>query len=224
MTKLRQRGRTAGRVEKYARQAAVTRHLRDAEDAVPRRQVARVVAVRLQPVRVLAAEAEARLVDHGGREHVRMARRQSVDAHLLVTFGEPAAVTVALERRRPDLVIVREAVAREKAIVAAEVVIHTHIECMRVVGVVSVDDVVVVQSGLVRRRVQLHQLQRSRIDPRHGNPVAGKRVTNEAGLRRDQAGSRINLASLNLPRGGWIEDGPARERASEDVGADRAAL
>ncbi len=57
-----------------------------------------VVAVRLQPVRMLAAEAEPRLVDQRRREHVRVARGEAVHAHLLVTLAELAAIAIAIER------------------------------------------------------------------------------------------------------------------------------
>ena len=75
------------RTETQGGEAAVARDLLDAEDAISPRQVARVIAVRLQPVGMLAAQAEAPFVDQRVREHVRMARGQSVHPHLLVAFG-----------------------------------------------------------------------------------------------------------------------------------------
>jgi hypothetical protein len=206
------------------RQAAVARELRDSQDAVLGWDIARVVAVGLEPIRALAAEPEARLVDEARREHVRVAEGEAVDAHGLRALGEAAAVGIALEGRRPQLVVVGEAVACEHPIVLAEVVVHAHVEGVRVVGVGPVHDVVVVQPRQGGFRIEHHQPEGVGVDPADGDDVARERIADVARGRDDAAGDRIDLSDLELAGGGGIEDRAAGERAAEDVGADGAAL
>jgi hypothetical protein len=214
--------REPGQLQRW--QAAVTDELRNASDAVFARQVSRVRAVRRHAVGMLAADADARLVDERRAEHMHVARSEAMHAYRLITLGEPAAVGVTLEWRRLDLVVVRETVSREDAVLLAEVVVDARVERVRVVGVRAIDHVVVIQPGLVRLGIQRQQPNGVGIEARRGNAVAGERFAYEAVRRRHSAGDRIDLPYAHFARGCGIEHRAARERAAERVGADRAAL
>ena len=116
------------------------------------------------------------------------------------------------------------AIAREEPIVPAEVVIDAGVEGMGVVVVEPIDRVVVVQAGLGRFRIRLHQPEGVRVEPAHRDDVVGERVPHEAGRGSNHPGHRIELSGRDRTGRGGIEDRAARKRSAEEVGADGSRL
>ena len=206
------------------RQPPVAGDLRDALNAVLLGDVARVVAERLQAIDVLAAEAEAGLVDERSGEHLRVAERQAVGAAGLVSLRVGPAVGRSLEgaglvARRPP-----EAVAREDVVVRGEVVVDAHVEGVDGLAVEPVRGEVVDEPRLVRGREQVHQLDGVGIEPVGRDDVSREGVAHEAVAGGHAPRDRIDLAGEHLAGGGRVEDRAERNRAPEQIGAAGAGL